>query len=338
MNYYRNVDSREVQFDFVTSSAIPERYDEEILFGGGKIYRLPSRSRKPLQYCGELYRVIQSNGYTVVHIHKNSASMCMDAFAAKLAGAKTVIGHSHNTSCNILWQHKLLKPFVNLFCDERFACSKEAGEWVFGKRSDVRIINNAIDVEKFAFDEQLREEYRNALGISGKYVIGFVGRLHMQKNPYRLLEIFAAAHEINSDAILLMVGDGEERSGLEKKARELGLEDAVLFLGSRSDVPQLMMAMDVFVMTSFFEGMPVVAVEAQATGLKTIVSENVPAPDLIRQQKVLNLSNSNDTWAREILEKADFDRSLGAKLVDDGGYGIKTQARKLQEFYLSCVQ
>ncbi|MCC8152502.1 MAG: glycosyltransferase, partial [Lachnospiraceae bacterium] len=106
------------------------------------MHRLPSRSRKPFANMSALRKVIKENGYNIVHIHQNSASMTMDAIVAKTCGVKNVIGHSHSTSCHVLWQHYLFKPFVNHFCDYRFACSREAGQWVFGKKDDVRIINN----------------------------------------------------------------------------------------------------------------------------------------------------------------------------------------------------
>lgn len=164
MNYYRNIDRDKVQFDFTSCSSVKQRLEDEIIKGGGNIYRLPSRNRHPVSYMIGLYRLLREKNYKIVHIHQNSASMAMDAFVAKISGVKCIIGHSHNTSCNILWQHYLFKPFVNLFLDFRFACSAEAGKWVFGDRQ-CSIVRNAIDVNKYRFNQKVRSEIRNKLNL-----------------------------------------------------------------------------------------------------------------------------------------------------------------------------
>ena len=133
MNYYRHIDTAQVQFDFITCSSVPQRYDQEILDKGGRIFRVPSRSRHPFKYMWALKQILQTNKYQIVHVHQNSASMVMDGFVAKLCHVPVVIGHSHNTSCNVLWQHYLFKPWVSFCFDYRLACSSAAGEWVFGK-------------------------------------------------------------------------------------------------------------------------------------------------------------------------------------------------------------
>ena len=141
MNYYRHIDTDQIQFDFVTCSQIPERYDEEISKMGGIIHRLPSRSRKPIQYMRELKKLIKKHNYKIVHIHQNSASMTMDGIVAKSCGVPVIIGHSHNIRCNVLWQHYLFKPFVNSVLTHRFACSEDAGRWVFGNKAFLLIYN-----------------------------------------------------------------------------------------------------------------------------------------------------------------------------------------------------
>lgn len=163
MNYYRHIDRTKVQFDFVTCSQAPERYDEEILQMGGRIYRLPSRSGKPFVYMIALKRVIKGYGYKIVHIHQNSASMAMDGIVAKSSHVPVVIGHSHNTRCNVMWQHYLFKPLVNHVVTHRFACSEDAGKWIFGNRKDIRMVNNAIDSRKYHFDESTRSRVRQEL-------------------------------------------------------------------------------------------------------------------------------------------------------------------------------
>lgn len=336
MNYYRNINRDNVQFDFVTCSQEPERYDDEIEKMGGNIYRLPSRSKKPLLYMKSLYNIIKSNKYHIVHIHQNSASMAIDAFVSRLCQVKTIIGHSHNTRCNVYWQHCLLKPFVNKLVTHRFGCSVEACNWVFGRRDDCLIINNAIDADKFEFNKATREEYRTKLQLSNYKIIGFVGRLHKQKNLYRLIDIFIEVLKINSNFILLIVGDGPEYQELNYFIKKKNLEKNVILLGKRNDINKLMMAMDVFVMPSLYEGMPVVIAEAQASGLPIVISNNIPAPNLTDKTKIISLKENNRIWANCILDsiKINNHRKLSKNMVVKRNYDIKSEAKKLEEFYM----
>ncbi len=336
MNYYRHIDKERVQFDFVTCSGNKQRYDDEILESGGKIYRLPPRKSQTLSYMKALSQVIKNNKYDIVHIHQNSASMCIEMLVCRLCRVKTIIGHSHNTSCIIKWQHHILKPFVNMLSTNRFACSREAGEWVFGKRKDVVVYNNAVDTTIFKYDEAVRDKYRTQFGWNDKYIVGYVGRLHEGKNLLRALQIFKCAVMKNEKTVFVLVGSGELLDELKKSAQEHGILDRVNFLGIRDDVASLMMAFDVFFMPSLYEGMPVVIAEAQATGLKCIVSENVPSPDLLGNLKRCLLDLSNEEWAQQILEKSDFIRQNAGEKIAVGSYDIDIEAGKLQTFYEGC--
>lgn len=330
MNYYRNMDTAQVQFDFITCSPTKQRYDDEILERGGSIHRLPSRSRKPISYMRRLKEVMRQNHYKIVHIHQNSASIAMDALVARQCGVPVIIGHSHNTFCNVLWQHYLFKPFVNGLVTHRFACSEAAGKWVFGNRNDVQVIYNAVDVDSFYFNAEVRKAYREKLKLEGKYAIGFVGRLHQQKNLGRMLEIFKKIEDKNS--VLLLVGEGPDKTKLLQQAKGLG--DRVLFLGNRDDVGKLMSAMDVFVMTSIYEGLGVAVVEAQAAGLHSVISDKVPAPDLIGKLDRVRLGEPDDAWVRKIMARSTYDRGLVKEQIQKAGYDIKLEARKLQKFYM----
>ena len=334
MNYYRHIDTEKVQFDFVVGMQEKERYDDEILARGGRIYRLPPRARKPFSYMRALRKIIRENQYKIIHIHQNSASMTIEAFTAKCCGVKTVIGHSHNTRCDVLWQHYCFRPFVNLFLTDRFACSEEAGRWVYGKRDDVRVIHNAVDTSRFRFDGSIREAYRKQLGIENNFVIGFVGRLQPQKNPLFLPEIFAEIYKKDKTAVLLLVGDGEMEEKVKKRAEELGVLPAIRFLGRRDDVPQLMMAMDVFLLPSLFEGLPVVLTEAMATGLPCVVSDRVPCPNVTgRKGIVLPLETKAELWADALLRIEPMPRDTVCEAVRENGYDIETEAERLQNFY-----
>lgn len=335
MNYYRHIDRSKVQFDFVTCSEEPERFDEEIYRLGGKIHRLPQRTR-PISYMVALKKVIKENKYKIIHINQNSASMFMDAFIAHQCNVPVIIGHSHNTSCNILWQHYLLKPFVNKYLTDRFACSVEAGKWIFGGKKNATIVHNAIDAEKFAFDNMARDKYRKELKVEENLVVGFVGRLSEQKNVARLLDVFSEIYEKDKKTTLLLIGDGPERDSLKAKADSLRCD--IRFLGRREDISGLMSAMDVFVLTSLYEGLPVVIVEAQASGLKLVISDKVPVTNIIDNLFIVNLADSNDCWSKVITSPSKMSRICAKKKIQDSGYDIIIEANKLENFYLQSLK
>ncbi len=334
MNYYRHVDTEKVQFDFITSSPNKQRYDDEILERGGRIFRIPDRARHPFQYAKALKKIIKENGYEIVHIHRNSASMAIDMKICKKCKVKKIIGHSHNNSCLLKCQHYLFKPFVNRWCTHRFACSKAAGVWVYGKRKEVTIYNNAVDANQFAFDERVRREYRKQMGIEDNYVVGFVGRLTQQKNLFRALSIFKQVKTLRSDAKFLLIGEGEQRVELEEFAREQGIFEDVSFLGRREDVSSWMSVFDVMLMPSLFEGMPVVVAEAQASGVQCVLSTNVPAPNLLGNVAYLSLELSDEEWAQRVVAPCEIDRKTARDMVREGGYDISVEAKRLETFYL----
>lgn len=337
MNYYRHINREQIQFDFITCSPKPERYDEEINQLGGMIFRLPSRSRRPLEYMKALYCVIRENNYQIVHIHQNSASMVMDGVVARLCGVPIVIGHSHNTRCNVLWQHYLFRPFVNLIFKHRWACTQEAGKWVFGD-SNVKILHNGIDTQRFQFNEKIRTNIRKDLGLTDEMLIGFVGRLHAQKNPYRLLEIFAEVLNKQGNAHLLIVGDGEERDGMILTCKELSILPHTHFVGQVTNVHEMMMAMDTFLFPSVFEGLGLVVIEAQATDLPCVVSEQVPAPDLTGKLRVCRLEDENEVWVKVILNQASDKRCDTSLQIRTGGYDIAYEAVGLEEEYIRGIE
>lgn len=286
----------------------------------------------------KLRKVIKENQYEIVHIHQNSASIAMDAIVAKSCGVKTIIGHSHNTSCNVLWQHYLFKPVVNRVLSHRFACSTEAGEWVFGKRQGVVVCNNAIDVEKYHYHTAIRDQYRKILGVDNAYVIGYVGRLHEQKNLFRFLDICASAKKKKQNISVVLVGEGPLENALRAYAEQLGIEEETCFLGRRDDVASIMMAFDVFLFPSSYEGLGLVAVEAQASGLSCVVSDKVPAPNLTGHEVKLDLNENDDIWSDTVIQiESLLDREEAGKYITAGGYDIRAEAKKLQQFYMETV-
>ncbi|MCC8150495.1 MAG: glycosyltransferase [Lachnospiraceae bacterium] len=186
----------------------------------------------------------------------------------------------------------------------------------------------------FSFNEEVRKKYRNDFGLDGKFVIGFVGRLSKEKNLFRALDIFRAVLSKNKNAYFLIVGDGVLKRELEQYAKNILVNDSVIFFGKRDDVSAVYMCFDVFIMTSLFEGLPVVEVEAQASGLSCVISEKVPAIDLIDRISIVSLEKADEEWSEVILKDEFFDRNTASTLITKNGYDIRNEAKKLQNFYL----
>lgn len=338
MNYYRRMDRSKVQFDFLVHRDFRADYDDEIEALGGKIYRLPRLIPWSRSYHQALNQFFADHPeYKIVHVHQDCLSSVI-LKAAKKQGVPARIAHSHSSS-----QDRNLKYLIKLYYMRQipryatglFACSKEAGDWMFGGAA-YHILPNAIDTKHYVFDGDCRENVRHALRIApDAFVMGHVGRFHPVKNHTFLLDVFAAVKEERKDAVLLLVGDGDLRGDMEKKARDLGIGDSVIFTGVRGDVPELMQAMDVFVFPSIYEGLPVSVIEAQAAGLPCLISDRVPIEcrktDLVRQ---IPLDAGTREWARAALDTIGFPRRDTSPEIRAAGFDIGENAAWLQEYYL----
>lgn len=335
MNYYRHMDRKKVQFDFLVHRDFEADYDAEILALGGKIWRLPRLNPLSPDYRRQLSRFFRDHPeYRIVHSHLDCmAGVPLDA--ARKNGVPVRIAHAHNSS-----QTRDLKYLLKLWYKQGirrqathlFACGRSAGEWMFCTE-DFQILNNAVDASRYAFDRELRAQVRQELGIEpAARVIGHVGRFSPQKNHSFLLDLFA---KLPPNHILLLVGDGELRNSSEVRAMELGIRDRVIFAGVRSDVERLLQAMDVFVFPSVFEGLPVSVIEAQAAGLPCLISDKVPIEckitDLVRQ---VPLDAGAEAWAVGAGEAELEARRDTLKEIRAAGFDIRENAHWLQCFYM----
>lgn len=338
MNWYRNIDRSKVQFDFLVHYTHKAFYDDEITEMGGKIYRLSFREDKNLlKYCWDLNSFFSKyhNEYHVVHGHMASLAFFYLHYAKKYSCQMRIV-HSHNAatekSIKGFVKHMLIKLSVwpaNYY----FACGKEAGKFLFGKRK-YTVINNGIELEKFQYNEDIRSKYRYDLNLKGKFVIGHVGRFNIQKNHDFLIRIFKEIHSINKNTVLVLVGNGERMSEIIKKVSEMGLENSVLFLGARHDVSSLYQAMDVFLLPSYFEGFPVVSIECQAAGLPMIISDLITKEVAITSiVSYMGLDEQPVKWAHKALEFQNFQREGYGKLLRERGYDTKNETERLVDFY-----
>ena len=340
MNYYKHVDRERVQFDFLVHRQERAAFDDEIESLGGIIYRLPRLVPWSKSYLSALNRFFEEHPeYKVVHVHQD----CLSSVILKVAAQHNVpvrVAHSHsaNQDKNLKYPVKLwYKRFIPQYATNLFACGKDAGDWMFGGAS-YQIINNAIDVAAYTYDPTKRQEMRRQLGLENEFTIGHVGRFNQPKNHPFLINIFAALLKKEPNAVLLLAGGGEDMPKIQAKAHALGITEYVRFLGVRSDVADLMQAMDVFVFPSLYEGLPVTMVEAQAAGLPCIISDKVPPECIITEGLVdtLPLSAGAETWSEKLLEKRDTPRTDRRAEIAAHGFDITAEAVKLQEFYLEA--
>jgi len=342
MNYYRHINREKVQFDFICdddSTCIPK---EEIESLGGKVILIPPY-QKVLKYHKKLKNILKDGQYKIVHSHINALSV-FSLWAAKSAKVPVRIAHSHSTSNKKEWKKTLLKnllrPFSKVFATDYFCCSELAGRWLFGNKTydkgKVYLLNNAIDVDKFKYNEKVRKQKRKELNIKdNQLVIGHIGRFVQQKNHEFLIDIFNEIHKQNKNTILLLAGDGPLKEEIKIKVKELNLEKNVKFLGQRNDANELYQAFDAFVLPSLYEGLPVVGVEAQAAGLPCFFST-----DMTKETKVLDeaifieLVSTPKQWSNTILKVLkEIKRKDTSKELTDNNFNISVETEKLEQQY-----
>lgn len=342
MNYYRYMDKDKIQFDFICDSDSTDIPYEEINKLGGKVILIPPY-QKVFKYHKELKNVLKEGKYKIAHSHINTLSV-FSLWAAKSAGVPVRIAHSHSTTNrkekkkNLLKQ--VLRPFSKIFATDYMCCSELAGRWLFGNKEygkgNVYLLNNAIDLEKFKYDENIRKQKRKELEIvEDTLVIGHIGRFVEQKNHRFLIDIFNELHKKQPNSILLLIGQGPLMQEMKEKVSRLNLEKAVKFLGQRNDTNQLYQAFDVLLLPSLYEGLPVVGVEAQAAGLLCILSNDMTKETKILDTTVfMSLEDSAEKWAECILEIVKNFNRINTKMeVSKNGFNIKIEAKKLSSIY-----
>jgi glycosyltransferase involved in cell wall biosynthesis len=345
MNIYRNIDRKKVQFDFLLNSKKECSYNKEILELGGRLHYVPPRSQGIIKNRKALNSFYSNHPeYKIVHQHLSSLSYLEPIKFARRHKISHRIVHSHNTkqsgsSIHTLI-HRINKLFIDSIATDYFACSKLAAKWLYPNKilsaNKHIIINNAIDTKNFIFDVKIREEKRKEFNIKNEVVIGHVGRFTPQKNHRYLIDIFKSYIERFKFAKLLLIGDGPLRQEIEKKVNNLALNDYVIFTGIRSDIPELLQAMDVFVMPSLHEGLPVTLVEAQASGLPCVLANTITKEvGVIDVMKWTSLEDSPDKWADKIESLIKVERRNAMNDMKVAGFDIVSVAESLQEFYLN---
>lgn len=343
MNYYRHIDKNKIQFDFVIdedSSMIPI---EEITSLGGRIYMI-SPYQRLYKYNQELTALLRKNQYKIIHSHINSLSV-FPLSAAKKAGVPIRIAHSHSTAApgetvKNFFKYSL-RPMSKIYPTHCCSCSKNAGEWLFGKRminnGHLNIVINGIDLDKFRFNLKERESIREELNITDKYVIGHTGRLSFQKNQEFLITLLSETITKIPNAVLLLLGDGKDYEKLIKQAKNLGFTKNILFLGNKPDVHRYYSAMDIFAFPSRYEGLGISAVEAQVSGLPVLLSDNVPTEaDFTDNCYFLSINKGVKPWIDAVLYF--YNKEFRDLNVNSQKYEIKENVEKLEDYYFNILK
>ena len=336
VNYYRNMNHARIQFDFYYANTSSNPNKKALQEMGAGMYPIPSYT-KPLAYHHALYSAFKEKGYQIVHVHLNTMSV-FALFAAWRAGVPVRICHNHSTAHWSEGQTTLLKymlrPFNKLFANRYFACGKVAGRWLYGRRcmrhDQVTIIPNAIDTKRFAYDKVARAQLRKEFEIDeNAYVIGHVGRFCHQKNHRFLLHVFKDFLLENPNAVLLLIGEGKTQKEIRMLADTLGIGQRVIFAGVRSDADKLYSVMDVFCLPSYYEGMPLVAWEAQCNGLPCLLSDQVTREAALRKDvKFLSLEKP-ETWLKALTHAKRSETAVTDQI------DISRCCRKLEARYLA---
>lgn len=341
MSLYRIIDREQFQFDFAVNDSEREYdYEQEIQRLGGKVYRLPALSLKNFKrYKACWLDLLQSHPeWKIVHIHHTSTAP-VSITVAKKAGRVT-IAHSHTAGSDGSLKSRLKVASrypVRYLADYLLACSGPAARWMFGSKSrDTVVLNNAIDVESFLPDKKVRDHVRDEMGFKpGQKVIGHVGRFMEVKNHAFMLGVLQALVKKDPGVAMVLVGDGPLKEKILAQAERIGVANNLVCTGVRSDISELMQAMDAFIFPSLHEGLPVTLVEAQASGLACLVSDTVSQDvKLTESIEFMSLNVSADRWAERLLEIcAQRQRPNNRHALSAAGYDVKDNAKWLENFY-----
>ena len=346
---FRHLDKSKIDYDFVNiTGEYSICYEDEILASGSKIFKVFSRHKNPLLHYWQWFNILLQNKgvYDVIVLNTNSLEYVFPLVLGKIFGIPVRVIHSHNSGFEnkqglarrllVGMNKKLLAWSANL----RFACSQFAGQWMF-KDNPYHVIYNAIDIHKYDADLIVREETRNALGLHTELTLLHVGRFSYQKNHSFLLDIFKGVHRIQPDSVLLLVGDTTEESEflteVKRKIKAYGLENVVRLLGRRDDVNKIMQAADVLVMPSFFEGLTVVGIEAQASDLPLLLSDTVTKElGLLPSTQFISLEAGPTAWAEAIVNSKQHNRQSRYEELKAAGYDIGNETERVEKLLIDA--
>lgn len=339
LNYYKHIDREKVQFDLLIYDDSFDNDYSEFESLGARIFKVSS-IKNPLKHVYDCYKIFKKEKFKIVHGYLNTLNV-FPMLAAQLAGVPVRIAENLSTghdSENKTKIKNILKKFALISPTHIAANSVYAAEWLYGKANvgKCMIFRNALDLEKYKLDEKVRNETREKLGLKDNFIIGHIGRFEYQKNHDFLIDVFNEVYKQDNNARLLLVGYGSLKDKIFEKIKRLGLEDVVLDLGKTEDIIPLYNAMDCFILPSFYEGLPVVGIEAQANSLPCVFSTEITKEVVINENvKMISLNVGSNFWAYDIVNIKRCD--INYNLIENG-YDIKVEAKKMERYYIKALK
>ena len=344
-NYMRNFDKDKFELHIITQDINDENCIKDFVEQGFIVHVVTHKRKGIMKNIRDTKKLFREYDFDIVHSHMTLANFLV-LFLAKHYGIKVRISHSHNclNSSTLIQKIKygILRKLNCMPATDYYACGVDAGAFLFGEKNmkagKVKVFKNAIDIKKYAFDPIIRNAMREKLGIHDKMCIGHVGRFTEQKNHTFLIGCFNDYHKINPESVLLLVGDGELKEEITEKINELGLSDSVIMTGNITNVEDYYQAMDVFLLPSVFEGLPLVSVEVQNCGLPCLISDKVDKRCKITENVYFLPIDSTSVWAEKINSLDTKNRRSCCEEIAANGYDIVSESEKLAQSYLSALQ
>ena len=343
MNIYRRIDRKKLQFDFINHLKGEEiAFSNEILSMGGTIINIPKISDGFSEHYSKLDRLFRENDYVAVYYQANRKLKNADLFRyAKKYNVPHRIVHSHNTQGldeSLLGRVRTIITSILLkqYLTDTFACSKEAGEWMFPGEKNVKVVNNGIDVDLFDYNENASFDIRKRENIIGKTVYGTVGRMCKAKNSLFLVDVFSEIHKLDENSVFLHIGGGPLEAELKSRVKNLKLEDSYRFVGRINNVYDYLNAMDVFLLPSEHEGFPISLVEAQCSGLKCLVADNITnTVNITGDVHYMDIHESAIEWATKSQALSAYDRTSKKKRIIESGYDEHAIVQWFENYFLA---
>ena len=336
MSYCKNIDKNFFEITIFAGEPIDDKYIHECERININIEKMPpKRGKNPLKYYSYLLKKINNKNFDIVHIHGNSATILVELIISWINKVKVRIAHCHNTTCDKKIIHKIFQPFLKKFYTGAFSCSRDAGKWLFNNNKFV-VIPNSFETSKFNFDDGYRKKIRKELGIeNNELLIGHVGKFNDQKNHPFLLEVFEKVVNINKNVKLILVGSGPDVDKINKLINIHPYKDKIILFGECDNVEMLYSAMDIFVFPSKHEGLGIVLLEAQISGVNCITSDVIPKEAIISKDVMsLSLENS-DIWAKAIVNMKIHDRyKVSINEREKSKYSISKNIKILEKYYI----
>lgn len=339
MNYCSHMDFSKLEITIAAGKPIADIHNDTCKQLGIRLFELPNRKQNCKQYYKALNHILTKEQFDVIHIHGNSATMTVELFLGWIHGIKVRIPHSHNTTCTNMKLHKLLHPLFDLLYTHAFACGQKAGEWLYGD-NPFYIIQNGFDMERFKFSQEIRDEIRKQKNLENAFIIGHIGRFNEQKNQIFLIKVFEKYADNHTNAVLILVGIGPNLEVTKEIAKRSPYGDRIVFWGETNRPEEVYSIMDVFVLPSRYEGLPVVLMEAECNGLYCIISDKVTDEMNIDEHIIsCSLDDSPTIWCNAIEKIPVIDRDTfyveNRNALDK--FNIESGVRYLEKLYMTFV-